>query len=50
MLTASKPLSPPEQRAGENRGWAGGVPGEMEGVADTQVCNGVKLILLNCNH
>ncbi len=49
MLTTSERLSSPEKRAAENGGGAGGVPGEMGGVADTQVCVGVKLIL-NCDH
>ncbi len=45
-LSTSKALVSPEQRT---RGGAGGVPGEMRGVADTQVCFSLKLIL-NCDH
>ncbi len=48
-LPASRALSSPEQRAAENRCGAGGVPEEMGGVADTQVCFGVKLVQ-NCDH
>ncbi len=44
MLTASKPLSSPKQRTAENRGWGRWSAGEMGGVADMQVCFGVKLI------
>ncbi len=50
MLTASKPLSSPLQSCREllrTVGGAGGVPGEMEDVADTQVCFGV-ILALNC--